>query len=95
MRFEISLFIESFDTVFKGADVVSIARMLLKVHLQTLLPTVRLIATLDRTDKVLHRLVCVGVVAQVAARHKRFATPWLLALKRPIIFELAKIQKCV
>ncbi len=88
MCLKITLLVESFDAVFKWADEVAIAGMLFKVHLKALLTAVRLVAALDRTDKVFHLFMSIRMVAQVPPRHKRLPTAGLLALKWPVIFEL-------
>ena len=66
MRLQVSFLIEGFLTVLKWTDEVPRPVMLLQVHFQALLPTVRLITALYRTYKVLLLLMSLSMVSEVA-----------------------------
>ena len=85
---QVPLLIEGFTTVFEGTHKVTLAFMLLQMHFQALLPTVGLVAALDRANKVLGLLVSLHVVPQVALGHERLFASWEIALKRSKVLEL-------
>ena len=66
MRLQISLLVEGLLAVFEGANEVARPVVLLQVHLEALLTTVRFIAARDRADEVFLLLVCFGVISQMA-----------------------------
>ena len=63
MCLQITLFVESFLAIFKGADEIAIPIVLFQMNFQALLSTVRFVTTLDGADKVFLHLVRLGVVA--------------------------------
>ena len=70
MCLQVALFVESFLAVLKGTHEITRSIVLLQVHLEALLPTVRLIAALDGTDKVFLLLMGFRVVTQVPLGHE-------------------------
>ena len=66
VRLQVALLVEGFLAVFERTDEVTCAIVLLQVHLEALLTTVRLIAARDRADEVFLLLVCFGVISQMA-----------------------------
>ena len=88
MRLQVPLLVEGFAAVFKGTHKVSLALMLLQVHLEALLPTVGLVAALDRAHKVLGLLMRLHVVPQVTLGHERLLASREIALERPEVLEL-------
>ena len=70
MRLEVTFLVESLAAVLKWTDEVTLALVLFEMHLKALLPTVALIAALDRTDEVLGLLMRLRMVPQVTLRHE-------------------------
>ena len=93
MRLQVSLFVEGFLAVLKGANKVSRPIVLLQVHFQALLSTVRLVTTLNGADKVLLLLVCFSVISQVTLGHERFVAARVRTSKRTIILQLKEHVK--
>ena len=85
---EVAFLVKRLVAVVERTHEVAHAVVLFQVHLQPLLPTVRLLAARNRTDKVFLGFVRVFVVAQVTLRHERLVAPGVLALKRPILLQL-------
>ena len=88
MRLEVTFLVESLAAVLKWTDEVTLALVLFEMHLEALLPTVALIAALDRADEVLGLLMGLRMVAQVTLRHERLVAARKVALERTIIFQL-------
>ena len=81
MGLKITFLIECFATVFKWADIVFDPIVLLYVDVQSLNPTVRLIAPLDGTSVGLNILVRFHVILQVTFGHEVLLTTLHRTLK--------------